>query len=159
MAFYDDALLYRPDKILGPFLREVLRRHIELQFHTPNAMNARFIDKEMAHLLIAAGFKNIYLGFESSAYTWQKKTGGKVYSAELERAVKNLICAGADPAHVHAYLIVGHPNGEEQAVEDSMHFAHRLGIKVMLSEFSPHPGNSRRRALPGLDRHGRTAAA
>jgi radical SAM superfamily enzyme YgiQ (UPF0313 family) len=78
VAFYDDALLYRPQEILGPFLREVLRRNIEVRFHTPNAMNARFIDKETAHLLIAAGFRNIYLGFESSAYAWQKKTGGKV---------------------------------------------------------------------------------
>jgi hypothetical protein len=140
VAFYDDALLYRPAKILGPFLREALRRDIQIQFHTPNAMNARFIDKEMALQIIAASFKNIYLGFESSAYAWQKKTGGKVYSEELERAVENLICAGADPRQLHAYLIVGHPNDEEQAVEDSMHFAHRLGIKVMLSEFSPIPG-------------------
>ena len=137
VAFYDDALLYRPEKILGPFLREALRRNIELQFHTPNAMNARFIDKEMAHLLITAGFKTIYLGFESNAYAWQKKTGGKVYSAELERAVENLVRAGADPARLHAYLIVGHPNDEEQAVEDSMHFAHRLGLKVMLSDSPP----------------------
>jgi hypothetical protein len=163
IAFYDDALLYRPEKILGPFLREVLRRDIQVQFHTPNAVNARFIDKEMAHLLIAAGFKNIYLGFESSSYLWQKKTGGKVYSAELEGAVENLICAGADPAEIHAYLIVGHPNDEEQAVEDSMHFAHRLGIKIRLSEFSPIPGTpdgERCRRWIDLDeplRHNKTA--
>jgi molybdenum cofactor biosynthesis enzyme MoaA len=140
VAFYDDALLYRPEKILGPFLREVLRRKIQVQFHTPNAMNARFIDDEMAQLLIAAGFKNIYLGFESSAFAWQKRTGGKVYSEELVRAVENLVRAGADPRQLHAYLIVGHPNGDEQGVEDSMVFAHRLGLKVMLSEFSPIPG-------------------
>jgi len=140
VAFYDDALLYRPALILGPFLREVLRRKIRAQFHTPNAMNARFIDNEIAQLLVAAGFKNIYLGFESSAFAWQKKTGGKVYSAELECAVDNLRRAGADPRQLHAYLIVGHPNGDEQAVEESMTFAHRLGIKVMLSEFSPIPG-------------------
>ena len=140
VAFYDDALLYRPAVILGPFLREVLRRSIQAQFHTPNAINARFIDDEIAPLLIAAGFKNIYLGFESSAFAWQKKTGGKVYSAELERAVENLLRAGADPGLLHAYLIVGHPNSDEQSLEESMTFAHRLGIRVMLSEFSPIPG-------------------
>jgi len=140
VAFYDDALLYRPETILGPFLREVLRRGIALNFHTPNAMNARFIDAPLARLLIAAGFKNVYLGFESSAFSWQKKTGGKVYSEELSRAVENLVAAGAEPSRLHAYLIVGHPNGDEQAVEASMLFAHRLGIKVMLSEFSPIPG-------------------
>ena len=140
VAFYDDALLYRPDKIIGPFLKEVLRRGIQVNFHTPNAMNARFIDAELAQLLVHAGFKNIYLGFESSAFTWQKKTGGKIYSEELVRAVENLVQAGADPRCLHAYLIVGHPNGDEQAVEESMLFAHQLGIKVMLSEFSPIPG-------------------
>jgi len=140
VAFYDDALLYRPKKILGPFLREVIRRGIQMNLHTPNAMNARFIDREMAPLLIAAGFKNIYLGFESSAFAWQKKTGGKVYSDELARAVENLFAAGAAPRGLHAYLIVGHPGGDEQAIEDSILLAHSLGIRVMLSEFSPIPG-------------------
>ena len=140
VAFYDDALLYRPEQILAPFLREVLRRGIRVQFHTPNALNARFIDEKMARLLIAAGFKSIYLGFESNAFAWQKKTGGKVYSDELARAVENLIRAGAEARRLHAYLIVGHPNGDEQAVEQSMAFAHGLGLRVMLSEFSPIPG-------------------
>ena len=63
-----------------------------------------------------------------------------MYSAELERAANNLLRADANPRLLHAYLIVGHPNSDEQAVEESMIFAHRLGIKVMLSEFSPIPG-------------------
>jgi hypothetical protein len=37
-------------------------------------------------------------------------------------------------------LIVGHPNSEEQSIEESMHLAHALGIRIMLSEFSPIPG-------------------
>ena len=165
VAFYDDALLYRPGQILGPFLRDALRRDLCVQFHTPNAMNARFIDKELARLMIRAGFQNIYLGFESSAYAWQKKTGGKVYSAELERAVENLVNAGADPRQIHAYLIVGHPNSNDQDVESSMGFAHGLGIKVMLSEFSPIPGTpdgAQCRRWIDLDeplRHNKTAFA
>jgi hypothetical protein len=144
VAFYDDALLYQPQQVLMPFLKEVLKRDFRVNFHTPNALNARFISRELAQLMIEAGFKNVYLGFESSAYTWQKKTGGKVYSDELARAVDNLLQVGlqvgADPSRLHAYLIVGHPNAEEQSVEESMYFANSLGIKVMLSEFSPIPG-------------------
>jgi radical SAM superfamily enzyme YgiQ (UPF0313 family) len=142
VAFYDDALLYQPEKILKPFLSEVLRRKIQVKFHTPNALNARFISRELSQLMIDAGFKQIYLGFESSAFTWQKKTGGKVYADELARAVEDLVDAGADQGCIHAYLIVGHPAGDEQGVEESMRFAHSLGIKVMLSEFSPIPGTS-----------------
>jgi pyruvate-formate lyase-activating enzyme len=140
VAFYDDALLFQPERLLAPFLREVLRRRLDVNFHTPNALNARFISGELADLMIAAGFKNIYLGFESSAYGWQKKTGGKVYSAELARAVEHLIRAGAEPRYMHAYLIVGHPHSDEQDVAASMEFAHSLNIRVMLSEFSPLPG-------------------
>jgi hypothetical protein len=80
------------------------------------------------------------LGFESSAYAWQRKTGGKVYAHELEEAVANLVQAGADRRHLTAYLIMAHPNGAQQDVEASMHDAHNLGLRVMLSEFSPIPG-------------------
>ena len=152
VAFYDDALLYRPEHILKPFLQEALRRKLQVNFHTPNALNARFISAELARLMIEAGFKNIYLGFESSAYAWQKKTGGKVYSVELERALENLHNAGADLERIHAYIIAGHPNGDEQAVEDSMYFASNLGVRVMLSEFSPIPGTADGESCrPGLD--------
>ena len=41
VAFYDDALLFKPDRILLPFLDELLRRDLHLSFHTPNALNAR----------------------------------------------------------------------------------------------------------------------
>ncbi len=139
-VFYDDALLYQPDRILIPFLKEVLKRGARLNFHTPNALNARFISKELAELMVAGGFKVVYLGFESSAYEWQKKTGGKVYSHELARAIENLRSAGASIENIAAYLILAHPNADQQNVEDSMRFANSLGIRVMLSEFSPIPG-------------------
>jgi len=140
IAFYDDALLYQPDRILIPYLKEVIKSNISVNFHTPNAMNARFITPELAELMVSAGFKNVYLGFESSAYEWQKKTGGKVYSDELARAIENLVAAGADIANIHAYLIMAHPQAEQQDVEASMRYANSLGIRVMLAEFSPIPG-------------------
>jgi radical SAM superfamily enzyme YgiQ (UPF0313 family) len=140
VAFYDDALLFKQKQLFFPFLEEVIQRQTKMELHTPNALNARFITPEVAQYMMRAGFKTFYLGFESNAYEWQKKTGGKVYSAELTDAVENLKAAGADPAHITAYLIVSHPHGEQQDVEASMHFAHSLGIRLMLSEFSPIPG-------------------
>jgi len=140
VVFYDDALLYQPDRILVPFLKEVLKRKRKVNFHTPNALNARFISKELAALMVEAGFKVVYLGFESSAYEWQKKTGGKVYNHELQDAIENLVSAGADINNIAAYLIMAHPQNDQQNVEASMRFASSLGIRVMLSEFSPIPG-------------------
>jgi pyruvate-formate lyase-activating enzyme len=140
VVFYDDALLFKSDEILMPFLEAALRARLKVKFHTPNALNARFLSGALAESMINAGFTNIYLGFESSAYEWQKKTGGKVYSEELTTAIANLIRAGANPGRISAYVIIGHPLDDEQRVEDSMYFANKLGIRVMLSEFSPIPG-------------------
>jgi radical SAM superfamily enzyme YgiQ (UPF0313 family) len=133
IAFYDDALLYQPDRILIPYLKEVLKSNITVNFHTPNALNARFISPELATLMVQSGFKSIYLGFESSTYEWQKKTGGKVYSSELAEAVENLVKAGASIANLSAYLIVAHPENNLQNVEASMRYASSLGIGILLA--------------------------
>lgn len=140
VAFYDDALLYRTETLLKPFLIAVQQRKAKVNFHTPNALNARFITRELSDLMVATGFQNIYLGFESTAYDWQRKTGGKVRSEEVARAVDSLRAAGFDPDRLHAYIIIGHPKSDEQQVENSIRFAHGLGIRIMLSEFSPIPG-------------------
>jgi radical SAM superfamily enzyme YgiQ (UPF0313 family) len=138
VAFYDDALLFRPDRVLLPFLDEVMKRGLRFSFHTPNALNARFITPEIARMMVQAGFKTFFLGFESSAYDWQHKTGGKVYSEEFREAVRALQDANA--ALITAYIIIGHPESEGQNLDRSMRFAAQEGARVMLSEFAPIPG-------------------
>ncbi|MBN1806605.1 MAG: radical SAM protein [Sedimentisphaerales bacterium] len=140
IAFYDDALLFDADKVLIPFLNEVLSRNIKVNFHSPNALNARFITKELAEIMIRAGFKTFYLGFESASQQWQERTGSKIFSDELAQAVNHLITAGADPAEITAYQILGHPHIEIQQLESSMQFVNSLGIRGMLADFSPIPG-------------------
>ena len=138
VAFYDDALLFKPEHILLPFLDEVLREGIQVSFHTPNALNARFITPEIARTMVRAGFKTFYLGFESSAYEWQRKTGGKVYSEEFADAVRALRDAGS--ASITAYIIIGHPQSSAQDLEASIGFVAEQSARVMLSEFAPIPG-------------------
>jgi hypothetical protein len=140
IAFYDDALLYKSGEVLEPFLKEVLSRNISVNFHSPNALNARFITKDLAELMVKAGFKSFYLGFESASLEWQKKTGSKVFGEELAEAVKHLMTAGAEPSSITAYQILGHPHGDIQQLEDSMRFVNSLGIRGMLADFSPVPG-------------------
>jgi hypothetical protein len=138
VAFYDDALLFKPEQILLPFLDGVLRQNRRFSFHTPNALNARFITPEISRLMVRAGFQTFFLGFESGAYEWQRKTGGKVYSEEFSAAVRALREAGA--ASITAYLIIGHPDSLHQDLEDSIRFVSEQGAKVMLSDFAPIPG-------------------
>ena len=140
IAFYDDALLFKPEKVLMPFLNELLSRNIKMNFHSPNALNARFITSELAELMVRAGFKTFYLGFESASLEWQKRTGSKVSSDELAQASQFLISAGAEPANITAYQILGHPQTDIQQLESSMRFVNSLGIRGMLADFSPIPG-------------------
>lgn len=140
IAFYDDALLFNADTVITPFLKEVLNQNIKVNFHCPNALNARFITKPLAQLMTAAGFKTFYLGFESASTDWQTRTGSKVHSDELARSVKHLTNAGADPKRITAYQILGHPFTDSQQLEHSMHFVNKLGIRGMLADYSPIPG-------------------
>jgi len=140
IAFYDDALLFEAEKVLVPFLEEVLKRNIKVSFHSPNGLGARFITRELAGLMVRAGFKTFYLGFESASSQWQKRTGSKVSSDEMSRAVKHLVAAGADAQNITAYQLLGHPHSSIQELEASMRFANSLGIRGMLADFSPIPG-------------------
>jgi hypothetical protein len=140
IAFYDDALLFEPQKVLIPFLNRIIQLNSNINFHSPNALNARFVTKELAELMVKAGSKTFCLGFESASSQWQKQTGSKVFSEELEAAVKRLLAAGADAANITAYQILGHPSIDIQQLEVSMRFVQSLGIRGMLADFSPIPG-------------------
>jgi len=140
IAFYDDALLFEAEKVLSPFLNEVIKRNIKVNLHTPNGLHARFITKRLAELMVQAGFKTFYLGFESASIQWQQNTGAKIFCDELTQAVEHLISAGAEPANITAYQILGHPHIDTQQLEITMRFANSLGIRGTLADFSPIPG-------------------
>jgi hypothetical protein len=140
IAFYDDALLFEANRVFVPFLNELLKRGIKVNLHTPNGLNARFVTSELAELMVRAGFKTFYLGFESASSKWQQDTGAKVSCDELARAAECLTSAGAEPASITAYQMLGHPHSGVKDVEASMRFVNSLGIRGMLADFSPIPG-------------------
>jgi tRNA A37 methylthiotransferase MiaB len=139
VAFYDDALLAKPARALIPLLEYIIDNSIKINLHTPNALHAKLLTAELAELLVRAGLRAVYLGYESSSEDFQLKTGGKVFADDLKMAVENLLKAGAKPADITAYQILGHPHSDLQELEQSLQFANSLGIKVMLADFSPIP--------------------
>ncbi len=46
----------------------------------------------------------------------------------------------AGASSITAYIIIGHPDSQEQNLEASIRFAAGQGARVMLSEFAPIPG-------------------
>ncbi len=140
ICFYDDALLVGFSKRLKPVLERVLRNDLEVNFHTPNGLHARFLTKEVAKLMKATGFKTIRLSLETVDKKRQVETGGKVSNDDFLRAVENLFNAGIDPKDIRVYLLVGLPGQDLEEVKKGVDFVKSLGIKASLAEFSPIPG-------------------
>jgi len=139
-AFYDDALLYNPDEHIKIILRKILNLGISLNFHTPNGLNACFLDEELALLLKKTNFIQPRLGLESVSSKRQKLTGNKINNRTIIRAVKFLKKAGYDSSEIGIYLLMGLPDQSFEEIKESIHFAHSLKVRVYLEEFSPIPG-------------------
>jgi radical SAM superfamily enzyme YgiQ (UPF0313 family) len=139
IAFYDDALLIDPAKHFIPIAKEVIRRGIRCNFHTPNALHIREIDEQVAALLFCSGFKTIRLGFETSNEATQIETGGKVDNHEFGQAIKNLRRAGYAGEEIGVYLMVGLPRQRVGEVEEAIAFVKESGANPMLVEYSPIP--------------------
>ncbi len=138
VAFYDDALLVRADKGLIPFLEAI--RPGWFRFHTPNALHARFITREVAAAMKAGGFETIFIGYETVNPERQRETGGKVTSDAFLTAVENLLSAGFRREQITVYLLMGLPGQPPEEVEMGIREISKMGLKVMLSEYSPIPG-------------------
>jgi len=87
-----------------------------------------------------AGFETIYIGYETTDVERQKDTGGKVTSRHFYNAVENLLSAGFEREQITVYLMMGLPGQPPEEVEQGMREIAELGLKIMLSEYSPIPG-------------------
>ena len=139
IAFYDDALLIEPSKHFIPIMKEVIRRGISCNFHTPNAIHIGEIDEEVADLLFRSRFKTIRLGFETSNEATQAETGGKVNNQEFREAIKNLRRAGYSGEEIGVYILVGLPGQRVGEVEEGIAFVKETGANPILVEYSPIP--------------------
>ncbi len=139
IAFYDDALLCRPSEHFIPMMKELIRRGVRCNFHTPNALHIREIDEEVATLLYQGRFRTIRLGFETSNEEVQIETGGKVDNRSFQQAVRHLKKAGYSPDELGVYVMAGLPGQRWQEVEESIAFVREAGAKPILVEYSPIP--------------------
>jgi radical SAM superfamily enzyme YgiQ (UPF0313 family) len=139
IAFYDDALLIEPSRNIIPILKEIIKRGIHCNFHTPNGLHIKEIDEEVANLLFRTGFKTIRLGFETSDEATQIETGGKVDNQDFRQAIKHLKRAGYSGEEIGVYIMVGLPGQRVGEVDESIAFVKETGAKPMLVEYSPIP--------------------
>jgi len=139
-AFYDDALLTNRDRHFLPLCEKIMQRQIAATFHTPNGLQAKFIDATTAKLMWQTGFKTIRLAYESGSVERQRDMSRKVSNESFARAVENLYAAGFGPAELDAYVMMALPDQPLQEILWSMAYVHALGVGIRLAAFSPIPG-------------------
>jgi radical SAM superfamily enzyme YgiQ (UPF0313 family) len=135
-AFYDDALLLNFNSHLALILEKILSYRLNLRFHTPNAVHARFINEEVAKSLKKAGFKTIRIGLERI----ENRFDNKVSIEEFLQAISYLKSAGFKERELGAYLLYGIPGENFEEVKKSLLFLEKYRVPPHLAEFSPIPG-------------------
>ena len=139
VAFYDDALLVQAETHLLPILEELANRGARCRFHTPNALHARYIDREVAMWLKRANFATLRLGVETAA-PGKERLDEKLQEEELEAALSYLREAGFSQKDIGVYLLIGLPGQTDKEVAASIHRVRELGSTPVLALYSPIPG-------------------
>jgi radical SAM superfamily enzyme YgiQ (UPF0313 family) len=139
-ALYDDAFLFRSGRLALPFMKEIARRRLDVRFHCPNALHARYLSREVASAMKESGFATIRLGLETSDPALQEATGGKVSNDEFLRALENLTRAGFNPSDIGVYILCGLPGQHAREVLDAVEFVRSSGARPVIAEYSPLPG-------------------
>ena len=142
VAFFDDALLFHPDRYAKPLFEGIIRRNLPVRLHTPNALHARFIDKEMAVLMRRAGMRTVRLGFESDDPDFQRSSGGKVTTDEFGQALEYLREAGFPPHHIGTYILAGLPGQDLRALKQAAMTVHQNGSQINFAMYAPTPRTS-----------------
>ncbi len=142
IAFYDDALLARPESHILPLLNLLDRDRPTCRFHLPNAIHPRWITPEMAVLMRRTGFHTLRLGFESLDPAFLPHSNHKVNLDAITRGVDALHSAGFDHRHLGAYVMFGVPGQSVAATLADLETVHRLGLKVYPASYSPIPGTT-----------------
>ncbi len=140
-VLYDDAFFYEPG-----YAKNILNRIDEfklgINFHTPNALHLRFLDKELAGLLKKTGFSNPHFGLETLDSSLQKLWGDKVNRHDLTEGLNLLKRAGFKNGEFSVYLLLGFPGQNLDDLKKDVEFINSLGARVSLAEFSPVPGTA-----------------
>jgi radical SAM superfamily enzyme YgiQ (UPF0313 family) len=142
VAFYDDALLWDADRHIKPILEGVIRRNLDLRFHTPNGLHARLLDRETAALMFRSGFRTVRLSLETADETLQRRIGPKVTREDVARAVGHLARAGFRRGEIGVYLLAGLPGQGFNEIIASIDVVSSLGAAVRLALYSPIPGTA-----------------
>ena len=138
-VFYDDSLLYNSRAYAKPLLSKIASLPFPVNIYNPNAVNAAFVDSELAELLMRSGFREVRIGLESANPATQKDTGGKITGVVFEKAVEALKRVGYKKEEISAYILAGLPEQRWQEVKEAIDYLRALDVTPYIAEYTPIP--------------------
>ncbi len=141
LAFYDDALLWRPQERFYPLLDYIEKNYPQLRLHAPNGLAVASVDETLARSLARAGFQTIRLSLEGLDPLTQRASGHKSGAEQYQRAAEELLKAGFAPSSLETYILAGLPGQRLEDIASSINFVKGLGGRPKLCEYSPIPGS------------------
>ena len=140
IAFYDDALLTNHIRHLQPIMAKVREAALPVRFHTPNGLQCKHLNRELAREMRATGFTTMRLSLESVSASRQRDMSLKVNTDSFTRAVEAIREANFDIADTDAYVLMALPGQPLQEVLQTMAFVHTNAVGIRLAAYSPIPG-------------------
>ncbi|MBN1901917.1 B12-binding domain-containing radical SAM protein [Candidatus Sumerlaeota bacterium] len=138
-AFYDDALLFEPEKHFEKIADEIARRGIRARFHTPNGVFANEITPKIAEAMKAMGFHTIRISLETASVKRLSEMNRAILPSHFKEAVKNLRSAGFASTEIGAYIMAGLPNQTKEETREAIDFVIECGAIPHIAEYSPIP--------------------
>lgn len=137
-AFYDDALLVKPETWLWPLLDWFTGKGAFL--HTPNAMHVRYLTPEVCRRLKDAGLTTVRLGLETLDF--RHRLDAKLESEEWDQGLAALRHAGFGANEIGAYVLFGLPDQDDACVRETVRVARQRGVRPELAYFTPIPSSA-----------------
>ena len=142
-CFYEDNLLMAKKNF-----KEILTCIIEdkdlkgIGLHSPEGLEIRLVDPELAKLMKAAGFRRVYLPLETIDYQTIAQWGRDFYTLkDFERAVRIFEDAGfTKPQQINVFVLFGLPGEDLQHVYDTAIYAATRTGSVIPMLFASVPG-------------------
>lgn len=141
-CFYEDNLLMSKRNF-----KELLTRIIDdkelrgIELHSPEGLEIRLVDQELANLMYQAGFRRVYLPLETIDYNTLHRFSRDFYTYnQFENAVRVFQRAGfMKPQQINVFVLFGLPGEDLQNVYDTALYAANLTGSVIPMLFAPVP--------------------
>jgi radical SAM superfamily enzyme YgiQ (UPF0313 family) len=141
-CFYEDNLLMSKRNFKDLLTRIIDDKELKgIELHSPEGLEIRLVDQELANLMYEAGFRRVYLPLETIDYNTLHRFSRDFYTyKQFEDAVRMFQKAGfTKPQQINVFVLFGLPGEDLQNVYDTALYAANLTGSVIPMLFAPVP--------------------